>query len=296
MLDREDDATSLCDATAGVRSGMEAYLSRFSNKSVGFYINGGNAGDALIGAGTLQCLKKLSIDHTLLTEASPLYEGPVLFGGGGNLVSYYKYIARGFEKYLPHAEEMILLPHTIHGHEALLGRMDQRVTLFCRDLASYAHCKAFAPNAKVECGHDMAFHLDLLDFVDNPTLKDRYSSLFEEKIKNIPSYHDKIQTASPLHFMRGDIEKCLWGIDSDCDISVLFMEHLVSHENTERSAWLFARTIAPCTRIVTDRLHVGIAASMLGIDCTLYDNIYGKISQVYDFSMKNHFPSTHMAR
>jgi exopolysaccharide biosynthesis predicted pyruvyltransferase EpsI len=96
--------------------------------------------------------------------------------------------------------------------------------------------------------------------------------------------------------MRGDIEKRSSGIDGDSDISVLFMEPLVSHEHIERSAWLFARTIAPCTHIVTDRLHVGIAASMLGVACTLYDNIYGKNSQIYDFSLKNHFPSTHMVR
>ena len=39
--------------------------------------------------------------------------------------------------------------------------------------------------------------------------------------------------------------------------------------------------------IVTDRLHVGISAALLNKEVFLFDNNYGKVSGVYELSMKS---------
>ena len=38
--------------------------------------------------------------------------------------------------------------------------------------------------------------------------------------------------------------------------------------------------------IVTDRLHVGISSRLLGKEVFLFDNSYGKVSGVYEYSLK----------
>ena len=48
--------------------------------------------------------------------------------------------------------------------------------------------------------------------------------------------------------------------------------------------------------IITDRLHVGIAAALMGKEVFLLDNTYGKLSGVYNHSLKQnphiHFCTT----
>jgi hypothetical protein len=50
---------------------------------------------------------------------------------------------------------------------------------------------------------------------------------------------------------------------------------------------LFIDAINTLDVVVTDRLHIGIASVMLGKKVYLLDNIYGKVSAVYEHSMKD---------
>jgi len=51
------------------------------------------------------------------------------------------------------------------------------------------------------------------------------------------------------------------------------------------SASWFLSLIGPSNIIHTDRLHVGIASCILGKETYLYDNINGKVSVVYNYSL-----------
>ena len=63
----------------------------------------------------------------------------VLSGGGGNLVPMYDSTRLAFDRFLGKAARIVLLPHTVRGHEDLLARLDATCTIFCRDEASFAH-------------------------------------------------------------------------------------------------------------------------------------------------------------
>ena len=52
---------------------------------------------------------------------------------------------------------------------------------------------------------------------------------------------------------------------------------------------VFLMALKSAHSIVTDRLHVGIGAALLGVPCELIDNSYGKNREIYDFSLANRF-------
>ena len=41
----------------------------------------------------------------------------------------------------------------------------------------------------------------------------------------------------------------------------------------------------------TNRLHIGVAGALLGLNVNFYDNNYGKNAAVYEFSMRDRFPN-----
>ncbi len=53
----------------------------------------------------------------------------------------------------------------------------------------------------------------------------------------------------------------------------------------------FIAHIARFQTVHTNRLHVGIAAALLGRDCHLYANGYSKNAAIHDHSLKPHFPN-----
>lgn len=46
--------------------------------------------------------------------------------------------------------------------------------------------------------------------------------------------------------------------------------------------------------ILTDRLHLGISGALLGKEVFLIDNVYGKISGIYELSLRERFPRVHL--
>ena len=46
--------------------------------------------------------------------------------------------------------------------------------------------------------------------------------------------------------------------------------------------------------ILTDRLHLGISGALLGKEVFLMDNVYGKISGIYELSLRERFPRVHL--
>ena len=55
---------------------------------------------------------------------------------------------------------MIILPHTIYGHETTLAQLGPNCDIFCRDRMSFAFVRKHAPNANIRLSHDVAFSVD----------------------------------------------------------------------------------------------------------------------------------------
>ncbi|ANY79520.1 hypothetical protein BB934_15880 [Microvirga ossetica] len=88
------------------------------------------------------------------------------------------------------------------------------------------------------------------------------------------------------YFMRQDGEAKSKNAEIDTiDISTLF-EFGVWPNNAEKSALCLMQAIRQSRKVVTDRLHVGIACSLLDHECDLFDNNYGKNSTIFYHSIR----------
>jgi exopolysaccharide biosynthesis predicted pyruvyltransferase EpsI len=285
-MPQEDDQMSLTIH----RVITEEVLRELRNTSILFLPNTGNAGDSLINVGTAQCLDRLGIRYTSITSGSSVEGQVVLLGGGGNFVPAYKTIRAALQKFVRSAKRIVLLPHTIRGNEDLLEQLDNRVTIICRDVKSYRHVLDVCPRATVLLSHDMAFHVDVEQFLFSDESMEAYQQVFRQVLTEKKINLQHLQMLPRVFYSRGDGEKAAPIGGRDLDLSAAFALGTTSGL-AERSAWCFLEMIRTSPPIVTDRLHVGIGAALLGKICTLHDNSYGKNSEVWSHSIKCFFPT-----
>jgi exopolysaccharide biosynthesis predicted pyruvyltransferase EpsI len=126
------------------------------------------------------------------------------------------------------------------------------VTFFCRELESMK-------NVKGEFCHDMAFYLNMISS-GAPKRKNGY---FFRKDKE------------SLHSFNPPDNNDISGMGRTFDGVYSFLEVISRHEN-----------------IFTDRLHVSIAASLLGRKCYLFGNNYFKNKAIFAASIAEFYPNT----
>ncbi|MBA3953853.1 polysaccharide pyruvyl transferase family protein [Candidatus Dependentiae bacterium] len=236
------------------------------NKKVVFVGNSGNAGDALIWYGTKCLFKSIGLpviasdNHQAIMSADI-----VMYSGGGCLVPYYSWGSSFVEKYAPKVKTLIILPQTIRGNEKLLKKLPSNVILFCRDISSYKHCKKLVPFPKnILFSKDLAFYSDLTRYKNvQPTNKVLYA--FRSDIE--------------VNSARTNIKLPASNKDLSSYGSIDASTSLATNMKTVRA---FLQPIAQAEEVWTDRLHVGIAAFMLGKKVHLFDNSYGKNKAIYD--------------
>lgn len=271
---------------APLRTTIDSFLQEFQSAPILYYPNPGNAGDSLIAAATLEAFRRNGVKARAIGLEDAV-EGEVVFlGGGGNLIPLYHQMAAAFDAFVGRARRLVLLPHTIRGSERVLGRLDPTCTIFCRDRPSYNHVLSARPSLDVRLAHDMAFHLDAAGFLRDGRLRRQGAPLWRAKLG--ASGLDKAALRAVVNLSRLDVESRLRIPQSDADISHLFTFG-TAPEQARLGAWCFLKTISLAARIVTDRLHVGIGAALLGVPCDLYDNSYGKNAAVYEYSLAGRF-------
>jgi exopolysaccharide biosynthesis predicted pyruvyltransferase EpsI len=263
---------------------MRRFLDSYRGKRVVYFPNPGNAGDSLIAAGTYQALRRAGVAATIYSTGMDVRNQTVFVGGGGNLVPLYREARATLEAVLPHAEKIVILPHTIRGNEDLLSRLDSRVTVFCRDPESYWHVLQHT-NSAAYLDHDMAFHLDLDEFNKQCKAYHEMPRVYAAKTSNAPIL--MTPDAGPLRFMRQDGEAKIGRIleENTLDLSTAF-EFGVVPDTAEKSVWCMFRAIESATHVTTDRLHVGVSCAILGKSCTLLDNSYGKNKGIFLHSIR----------
>ncbi|WP_147550312.1 MULTISPECIES: hypothetical protein [unclassified Akkermansia] len=88
--------------------------------------------------------------------------------------------------------------------------------------------------------------------------------------------------------------EALASLPLNTDISLYFMRVIddIPHAFAY-TRWLL-KALDQADVILTDRLHVGISGALLGKEVFLMDNVYGKISGIYELSLRERFPRLHV--
>ena len=238
----------------------------------------GNCGDMLLSKATLDFFDKHQLRYELWDGKKVLPN--IVYGGGGIWIPNYRNVwSRQFLPLFAQAAHVTILPSSFHDCPELIAAVDERFVIFCREEKSFAYMKDSTHNAKVLLDHDMAFRA-----TDNilreycPTLTPVMAHALQ-KAFSIPSYHT-------VHMMRTDSE-AVASRHSDLDLSNLFGSSLPTREEALFGAKLMLATVSRYEEIHTDRLHVAIAAALIGKRVHMIDNNYGKLSGVYARSMTN---------
>jgi exopolysaccharide biosynthesis predicted pyruvyltransferase EpsI len=254
-----------------------------------FLPNHGNMGDIVIAQAEYQFFDKHKLNYHIyngiLTEN-------LVYGGGGLFVSNWKEDYQSILKVFknPKIKNILLLPSSFFDCPDLLAVIDERFVIFCREKQSYEYLARSGVKATLLLENDMVFYLTQ-DFMKGKN-KQRFS------YKKI--YHRVIPLVSNLvqkngykiaYFLRSDSEsKTEWqklGIHQTLDLSLCICSDCRNTEECNFYSKLFFTGIDTADIVVTDRLHIGICAALLGKEVFLVDNSYRKVSGVYENSMKN---------
>lgn len=275
---------------------VEEVLRPLRNKEAYFFPNSGNAGDALINVAAIHSLERAGVRYKSVGHQANVEGKTVILGGGGNLIPDYATIRNALKNFYINAKQIILLPHTIRGNEDLLEALGSNVTLICRDVESYGHASSVCRHAQVLLGHDMAFHLDEDRLMKSPETEAVYRPAFKATLEKHRIHLEELCARKKVYFARIDGERAGPIGGNDIDISAIFALGTWPGQGAETSAWGFLEAIRNAPYIVSDRLHVGIGAALLGKSCTLFDNSYGKNKGVWQNSIRYYFPHVTMPK
>lgn len=219
----------------------------------------GNYGDALIWHGTREILNSAGVEHRSIQCDDAPVSDTLIVDGGGNLIDLYDDVRLFFESVGKHYSRIVILPHTITGARPLacLRALGHRVVVFCRERVSYAAVRASAPEAEVFLWHDCALFATIQRSCG--TIPEPNSILYAYRT-------DAEASSSERSCLRGNRDLSLEGY------AMSPLDHMVE-------------VLSQYERVVTDRLHIGIAASLLDCEVVLYPNSYYKNRAVYEYSL-----------
>lgn len=231
-----------------------------------FFINPGNWGDSLIREGAEAFLRHYDIPYTPIkfkdilkkritleeAKASSRHPAPVMiYNGCGAFSPHYKTLSR-VTKLANEFETAVFLPSTY--------ALEINRSAFPKDSHFFVRDRFESQNQMPDCQfcHDMAFFLKPV--ASEPILE--HGTFFREDAE------------APQGFM---VPK------NNYDISKAGR----AHTPIDR----FLEKIGQYKSISTNRLHVGIAAALLGRQTLIQANDYFKIRAIYHSSMRDYFPN-----
>jgi exopolysaccharide biosynthesis predicted pyruvyltransferase EpsI len=279
---------------------VDSFLAKYTGKKVFLRSFAGNGGDALLLVAAHLAFEKHAVNYHMADESVLLDNEIVFIRGGGNLVTYYNHIADFIKQRCSKVKELIILPHTISGHEDILSRFDSRVTVFCREQVSLDYVKSFQNIVNVHIDDDMAFGLKVRDIF--PTLPAVRYLFRTVKLRRLIGGVLKGKTSIGLYAQkRGGDTLFAFRTDSErteielpkknVDVSeVINLDPTMGDVDLafKTSAYIFG-LIDQYETIHTNRLHIGIAALLLEKELFFHGNAYHKNKSVYDFSINQRF-------
>lgn len=273
-------------------------LRAFGDEKIVYVPNPGNAGDAFITHATFQFLDRLGIAYETGSNRES-YPGRIIaYGAGGALVPYYGQAADFIRRNIGRWRAFVLLPHTVQGHEALLGQLGADCTLICRERMSYDHVRAHAGGAQVLLSHDMALQADL-DTTRTAGAKlslaalQRHGLLRRHLGQAVHAFRRRLKAGGrELSALRQDDEKTGIALPAgNCDLSELFWPADCSAPASLLATRDMLRFLDRFDTVRTNRLHVCILAAKLGKTVLFHANSYGKNRAIYEHSLQPRFPN-----
>lgn len=234
--------------------------------------NPGNAGDALIAAATLQFFERHGLHYRPFDGD---YSGNVVLGGGGAFTAQYPKFVRRILRATKVSDRVLVLPSTFRGVDGFLAAIDERFTVFARDEESFGYLRQSGTRARTLLGHDMSLFLTDEIFRRTVSVSVLERELQERLFKALAGKR------GTLRAMRTDMESA-GSQQGDIDLSKFY--YLSENSLPDWiffGACLFLRAIDRFDTIITDRLHVGIGAILLGKRLTWLDDRYHKIGNIY---------------
>ena len=298
---------------------INTYLASLKGTTIYYCPNPGNAGDSMIAHATFHLFRRHNIDYRLFNEKKcDLGDKTVMYGGGGGLIPLYRKAETVIRRLHSRAKRFILLPQTIQGEENLLDEFRTNVEIMCREEISYCHVQKHAKKADVMIAEDLALHLDpeivlrtktpgflrtllLRGVFDLKKRKRRHrfpplQKTMAMKRFEIEHYLRKVsgpeERSGVLEAFREDVE----GVPAlmsphNIDVSKVFSIGTRNEQIALYTTKKFLEFINKFSEVRTNRLHVCIAAALLGKTVKFYPNNYYKCEAVYNYSIKGRFPN-----
>lgn len=241
------------------------HLSKYRGRPFVYVPNPGHLGDALIAYATLNLFDTLGLTYELGRVGKKYSNQDIIYGGGGNFVGLYKacesFLLNNYKD-----NQILVLPHTVHNVDAALKKLNENVTIVCRELTSYEYVQKTARHPQ-----NILLHRDMAFLATYPQHAPDYT------------YH--------LNCFRAGPEKTAITIPNDnIDFTgtCTFPSWSFSKEGIVKAATIMLNFLRPFATVATNRLHVAIAATLMGKEVTLYNNSYYKNKAIYNYSLKTY--------
>lgn len=265
--------------------------------------NGGNAGDAMIASATYDLFAETGVSFTLFDPEHFDPKGKTLvYGGGGNLVPLYPSARTFIERYHRSVRRLIVLPQTIQGHEDLLAGLGANVDLLTRETVSYDYVKRVTSGPRVFLADDLALSLCPSTYLVKQEgwlrlIRKQKNRLYRKAKWGVILAREYCRRkCSPaagevLQAFRIDKERTRKTLPwSNVDVSRLLKNKNLSPVQAACTTQMLLRFIDNYQEVQTDRIHVAIAAALLGKQVKMYANNYYKCEAVYQYSLAGRFP------
>lgn len=275
-----------------------------------YYPNFGNLGDLLIAEGTRQFFHREELRYREYDEGDLPDEYNLVYAGGARFTSCWCDTESCLRELTdPRIKCCVILPHSFYDVDALLGGLDGRHHLFCRDERSYRYCLSRQTTYSVYLAEDMAFQLDMgeLDTTRVPHGLSSEERRTQAQIRRglFTKLRRGVRRATASAPVGGEEKKIAFLLREDAEKSSAtptVMSYDIStawHTSGRKMAFnaeilrQFSGALKQADIVVSDRLHVCIMAFLSGLEVYMLDNSYGKLSGVYRLSLSD-APQVHL--
>ena len=271
---------------------VSTLLEKYRGQTVYYKPNPGNGGDALIASGAFKLFDSHGVKINVIenSDYTCLKDQIVFYAGGGNLVREYDNCARFIGQVHSTVKELIVLPHTVNGHEELLGELGANVTIFCREEVSYENLLNTEHKYNLFLDHDLAFYIDINDYGSRDLFGKVNALQVLQMVKNLSTG----QRGDTLNAFRVDVEKTAIELPKnniDVSTKINYNSKMFPKAIVEKTTGDIFHFLSRYKVVNTNRLHIAIACALLDVKVNMYGNSYYKNEAIFNYSLKDKYPS-----
>jgi exopolysaccharide biosynthesis predicted pyruvyltransferase EpsI len=250
---------------------MENLFKSFLGKKIMVLLHHGNRGDGLIQEGTRTLLRKSGIAYKEFSFPKDTRGDILLISGCGAFSDDWDSGIKYTKRYLDFFDRIYILPASYDAASSkirfFLSGLSKKIFLYCREHDSFDKVKAIVPfRENIFLDNDMGFYIDY-----NMWKKDGQGILMA--FRNDKERNREIM--SQLTIMAYKMQALLLPGRTNTDV----MQG--THNEWERALEM----ISKFEKIYTDRVHVAIAAALLGKKTYIYPNANHIVRGVYEYSL-----------